>query len=170
MTKKTVANKRPRGSSSTEYDKTRFVSAEVEARFNNSVTRWSGLKERGFDINMENSRMEYFQRVIQSRGWQRLFCKHPKAATMIVVREFHANAEENTSTQVVFVKVKQVRYDADTINQLFCLQYTLVGPDELDVLIKLANMEKVSNEIYGGGTKWNIVRNEHAQFPSKDLY
>ena len=75
MLKKVVASKRPRGSSSSEFDKTMFVSAEAEARFNDSVTRRSGLKEQGFDIDVENPRVEYFWRVIDSRGWQ-IFCKH----------------------------------------------------------------------------------------------
>ena len=41
---------------------------EVEARFNDSVTRRSGLKERGFKLDVENPRVEYFQMVIESRG------------------------------------------------------------------------------------------------------
>ena len=40
---------------------------------------------------------------------------------MIVVYEFYTNAAENTSTQVVFVREKQVQYDAGTINQLLHL-------------------------------------------------
>ena len=40
---------------------------------------------------------------------------------MTVVREFYTNEVENTSSQVVFVRGKQVRYDADMINQLFRL-------------------------------------------------
>ena len=43
-------------------------------------------------------------------------------------------------------------------------------PDELDALVESANMEEISNEICGEGTKWNIVRREHAHFPSKDLH
>ena len=32
------------------------------------------------------------------------------------------------------------------------------------------NMEEVSNAIYkSGGTRWTIVRDEHAHFPCKDL-
>ena len=60
MLKKVVASKRPRGSSSFEFDKTMFVSVEAEARFNDSITHWSGLKERGFDIDVEKPRVEYF--------------------------------------------------------------------------------------------------------------
>ena len=115
MPKKAVVSKRPRGSSSTKYDKTRFASMEAEARFNDSVTCRSRLKERGFDIDLENPKIEYFQRIIQSRGWQ-LFCKHPKVAAMTVVRDFYANAVKNTSTPVVFVRGKQVQYDASMIN------------------------------------------------------
>ena len=62
-----------------------------------------------------------------------------------------------------------MQYDTRKINQLFHLQYTPVGPDELDLLMDSTNMEEVSNKICRGGTRWNIVRNEHAHFLSKDL-
>ena len=61
-------SKRPRGSSLSEYDKARFVSIDAKARFHDSVTRRSGLKEMGFDIDVENTKIEDFQRIIQSRG------------------------------------------------------------------------------------------------------
>ena len=89
---------------------------------------------------------------------------------MTVVREFYANAVESTSSHTMFVRGKQVRYDAETINQLFRLTYTPVGLDELDLLMDSTNMEEVSNEICRGSTRWNVVRNEHAYFPSKDLH
>ena len=60
MPKKVVASKKPKGSSSSEYDRIWFVTADVEARFHGSVTRHSRLKERGFDIDMENPRIEDF--------------------------------------------------------------------------------------------------------------
>ena len=56
MTKKSVASKCPKGSSSSDYDRTQFVSADAEGRFNTLVTRRSGIKERGFDIDVENAR------------------------------------------------------------------------------------------------------------------
>ena len=70
----------------------------------------------------------------------------------------------------MFVRGKHVRYDVGTINQLFHLPYNPSGPDELDYLMDSANMEEVNNEIYKKrGTRWTIVRDEHAHFPSKDL-
>ena len=78
MPKKFIASKCPRGSSSSDYDCTQFVFTDDEGRFNALMTRRSGIKERRFNIDVENARVEDFQRVIQSRGWQ-LFCKHPNA-------------------------------------------------------------------------------------------
>ena len=49
--------------------------------------------------------MEYFKWIIESRGWT-IFCKHPKAVAMTVVREFYANAKDNNLTLAVFVKEK----------------------------------------------------------------
>ena len=60
MPKKAIVSKRPKGSSSSEYDRSRFVSADAEVRFHNSVTRRSGIRERGFDIDMENAWVEDF--------------------------------------------------------------------------------------------------------------
>ena len=68
MSKKALTSKRPRGSSSSEHDRTRYVSVDAEARFHDSVSRRSGLKDRGFDIDVENPRIEDFQRIIQSKG------------------------------------------------------------------------------------------------------
>ena len=70
----------------------------------------------------------------------------------------------------MFVRGKQVRYDIATINQLFRLPYNPSGPGEVDYLMNLANMEEVNNAICkSGGTRWTIVRDEHAYFLSKDL-
>ena len=71
----------------------------------------------------------------------------------------------------MFVRGKQVRYDARTINQLLRLPYNPNGPDELDYLMNLAaNMEEVSNEICKRRrTQWTIMRDDHAHFLSKDL-
>ena len=119
------------------------------------MTHCSRIKDRGFDINVENARVENFKRIIQSQGW---LCKHPKATAMIVVHEFFANATESTSNYRVFVRGKQVKYDTRTINQLFRLPYNPSGLDKLDYLIDSANMEEVSIEISKGGTRWTIVK------------
>ena len=95
------------------------------------MTRHSGIKERGFDIHVENSRVEDFQRVIYSRGWQLLY-KHSNAAAMTVVHEFFANAPEGNPGYTVFFRGKQVKYDAATINQLLRLPYNPSGLDEVE--------------------------------------
>ena len=60
MLKKAMASKGPRGSSSSEFDPKRFISADPEARFHDSVTRRLELREWGFDLDVENPRVEYF--------------------------------------------------------------------------------------------------------------
>ena len=114
--------------------------------------------------------MEDFQRVIQNRGWQ-LFCKHPNAAAMTVVREFFANVLAGTSSHIVFVRGKQVKCNAATINHLRRLQYNPTDPDEVKYLLnKDSNMVEVTKVIcQSKGTQWTIVRDEHTHFPSKDL-
>ena len=58
--KKTTASKCPRASSSMEFDHTWFVSAQAEVRFQASMTKRSGIKERRFDLDRENSRTASF--------------------------------------------------------------------------------------------------------------
>ena len=111
-----MGHKKPKRSSSFNFDQKRFVLADAEARFNDSMTCRSGFGEQDFDIDIESPQVEYFKRIIESQGWK-IFCKHPKAATMTVVCEFYANAWDNTQTLMVFVWEKQVRYDAGVINK-----------------------------------------------------
>ena len=68
MPKKVVASKCHRGSSFSEYDQSQFVYADTEAFFHDSITRRFGIREKGFDIDVENAQVEGFQRVIHSRG------------------------------------------------------------------------------------------------------
>ena len=71
--------KREKGSSSSSFDNKRFVSADAEARFHDSVKGMLGLKERGFGI--DSSHLVYFETIITRRGWQE-FCKPPKTAAI----------------------------------------------------------------------------------------
>ena len=98
------------------------------------MTKRSGIKEHGFEIDGENARVEGFYKVIQNRKWQ-LFCKHPKATAMTVVREFFANAPEGLSNYKVFVRGKEVKYDTTTINNLLSFQYNPTGLDEVEYLL-----------------------------------
>ena len=142
--KKSMASKRPRGSSSSNYDRTRFVSADAEGRFHALVTKRLGIKEWGFEIDSENARVEGFHMVIQNQGWQ-LFCKHPKTVAMTVVREFFANAPEGPSNYKVLVRGKEVKYDTTTINNLLRLQYNPTNPDEVEYLLNdNANMAELT--------------------------
>ena len=90
------------GLSSTQFDHSRFVSAKAEAHFQASITNRSGIKERGFELDSENSRTGEFSQTIPERGWQ-LFVRHPKAAAMTVVHKFFANAPKGPTGHKVFV-------------------------------------------------------------------
>ena len=90
--KKSVAHKRSQGSSSSSFYTKRFVLADAEARFYDSVKRRVRLKERGFELNSPH--LAYFETIITQRGWQQ-FCKPPKTAAMTVIHEFYANTLES---------------------------------------------------------------------------
>ena len=142
--KKTTASKHPRASSLTEYNHSQFVSVDAKARFHVSVTKRSGIKERGFELDGENVRTKGFYKTIQDCRWQ-LFCQHPKAVAMTVVCEFFANAPKGPTGHKVFVRGKEVKYNSATINSLLRLQYNPIGPDEVDVLLNNdANMTEVT--------------------------
>ena len=89
---------------------------------------------------------------------------------MTVVWELFTNSAEGTSGHTMFVRGKKVKYDATTINQLLRLPYNPSGPDEVEYLMNTTNMGEVSRAICkSGGTRWTIVRDEHAHFPSTNL-
>ena len=67
--KKSMASKCSHGSSSADYDRFRFVSVDAEGRLYASVIKRSGIKERGFEIDVENAKVEGFYTVIQNREW-----------------------------------------------------------------------------------------------------
>ena len=104
----------------TEYDHSQFVFADVEVCFHASVTKRSGIKEQGFKLDGKNARIEGFYKTIEDREWQ-LFCRHPKAAAMTVIREFFSNAPEGPTGHKVFVRGNEVKYDSATINNLLRL-------------------------------------------------
>ena len=58
--KKTIVSKRPRASLSTEFNQTQFISTQAEAHFHSSITKKSGIKERGFELDRENLRTVSF--------------------------------------------------------------------------------------------------------------
>ena len=169
--KKSTATKRSRPSSSTNYDHSRFISAEAAARFQSSITRRSGIAERGFELVADNARTQIFYNTIRERGWQ-IFCRPPKAAAMTVVREFFANAQESPTAHKAFVRGKEVKYDSATINSLFRFDYNPTGPDDVDLLLNNeAHIPMITEAIcINGRTTWTMARETHAHFPSKDLH
>ena len=83
-----------------------------------------------------------------------MFFKHPNAAAMMVAHEFFATAPEGTSGHTVFVRGKQVKYDAASISHLLHLPYNPSGPDEVQYLLNDTNMDEVSRFICkSGGTQ-----------------
>ena len=62
--KNTTASKCPLASSSTEYNHSRFVSANAKGCFHASVTKRLGIKERGFELDGANVRTEGFYKTI----------------------------------------------------------------------------------------------------------
>ena len=93
--KKSTTIKRARGSSSSSFDNKRFVFADIEGHFHDSVQRRLGLKERGLEI--DSPYLENFETIFKQRGWQG-FCKPPKAESMTVVLELYANSFEGPAS------------------------------------------------------------------------
>ena len=90
----------------------------------------------------------------------------------MVIREFFANAPNDPTIRKVFVRGKEVKYDATTINNLLRLHYNPMGPDDVDLLLNdNDNLPVFTHAIcLSSGTRWNMVREGPAHFPSKDLH
>ena len=116
--KKSTTTKRARRSSSSSFDNKRFVSADVEAYFHDSV-------KRRFEI--DSPYLLDFETIIKQRGWQE-FCKPPKAATMTIVCEFYANAFKGPAS-ISTVRERQIRYDVRAINAILKIHNS---PHEID--------------------------------------
>ena len=114
MLKKSIAQKKSQGSSSSLFNTKWFVSADAKAQFHYSVKRRAEIKDRGFEL--DSPHLQYFETIIAQRGWQE-FCKPPKAATITIVRVFYVNVLESLFS-ISTIKEKQVRYDSVTINTL----------------------------------------------------
>lgn len=162
--KKTTA-KRARGSSSSLFDAKRFVYAEAEARFHDSVKRREGLKERGFEL--DSPHFHIFGAVIKKQCWQE-FCKPPKVATMTIIREFYANVKESMSS-VVMVREKQIRFDVIVINTLLRIQVQAPYPDDVMRMDSTTNLDEVTRVICGRVMNWIVVRGKWTAFPTKEL-
>ena len=99
-------------SSSGTFDESKFVFAAAYARFQDSVNKRAGLKERGFQVDpICWPDIDY---VITSRQWMK-FCQPLGAAAMTVVREFYANAKEATG-YTTLVRGKNVTFNGAAIN------------------------------------------------------
>ena len=131
----------------------RFMSADVEAQFHDSVKWRAGLKERGFDL--DSSHLQYFETIIAQRGWQE-FCKPPKAAAMIIVHEFYANTFESPVSRTT-VREKQVSYDSVTINAFFKIQNTLHGPEQVAQVDDTVDLDEVTRALYDKVVMWTMV-------------
>ena len=125
--KKSVAHKRSRESSSSSFEMKRFVSADAEARFHDSIKRRTGLKDREFEL--DSPHLAYFETIIAQRGWQQ-FCKPPKATMMTVVYEFYMNTLESLFS-ISTVRERQVKYDKVTVNVLLKIQNAPVACNPL---------------------------------------
>ena len=63
-----------------------------------------------------------------------------------------------------------MKYDTAPINKLLRLPYKPRCLNEVECLINATNIEEISKAICKSrGTRWTILRDEHAHFPSKDL-
>ena len=152
--KKVVAHKRPRASSSPTFDQTLFVSTEAEAHFNESCVKRAGLKERRLETS--GIYIQHFTDIIESRGWQ-FFCQQPKAAAMIMVREFYANAHKVQGSRAM-VQRTTIHYGASAINQLLRIQNPPPTIDQVITYMKNADLAEVAQAIYGHEMEWTVIQ------------
>ena len=120
----------------------RFVLADVEARFHDSVKRRVNLEERAFDA--------------------------PKVTAMTVVHEFYANVFESPHSSTT-VKERQVRYDFATTNAFFKIHNALNGPNQVALIDDTVDLDEVTRTLCDKVVLWTMVRGARTVFLTKEL-
>ena len=155
--------KMARPSSSQSFNVKKFVSAKAEVRFNDSIIKRVGLKERGFDLELH--RFPDICAIIERWGWQK-FCQQLASAAMTAVWEFYANTKETTGPATMVCE-KTIKFNIVTINRFY--QIPILVIDKLTVLPNTTDMDKVAHEIYGKAINWTIVKGVCTLFLTKEL-
>ncbi|GMN48394.1 hypothetical protein TIFTF001_017565 [Ficus carica] len=122
-----------------------FVSVAVEEQYNNYNKNRACIRERGFSLS-NNPAFAHIQETIQTRGWA-TYCPPPplpKNGSMMLVREFYANAKEHRNHKTK-VRGIVVRFDEETIN--WHLGLVALEEDDLANYTKRADMQQVMDTI-----------------------
>lgn len=164
-----TASKRQRSEGSRPsqaFDRTKFVSAEVQDYFHNVLTGKSFVLERGLrpDEN-EDGEMRV---MIMERNWFDM-TEHLGPAVISIVKEFYANARE-VEDYVVQVRGRPVSYTRTTINSYFNLRDILID-DYLYYGIGHCDLDVVIQKLCKPGTTWTLKQatDEKVSFPHTTL-
>ncbi|XP_073033797.1 uncharacterized protein [Primulina eburnea] len=159
--------KKQRGTSaSSTFDRHRFVSEEARARYEHAKINRNPIVERGFQKQHEDRHVE--TRIeLERRGWE-TFSNHPKAAVVLVVREFYANAMEGRNG-TVFVRGVHVPCDSATINAL--LETAEVDNSHFEALAADPNYDLIITALChpGAGSMWKPLGGPPSCFDEKFL-
>lgn len=153
-------------SSSSAYEKGRFVSREAELRFNTCLKNKDFVAERGFDI--QRHRETIIGHQIEARQWESLL-ETPSSAVAPVVREFYANGKEHKNKKV-FVRGKFVSFVSTSINKVYGLSD--VDDSRYQHFCEDPNYDQVIACLTSGSTRWTLSRKDKKtviSFPVRNL-
>ena len=136
-----------------DYDHEKFVNVGVAKKFGLISKKRPFIKEKGF-----HHYMDFFRKIIASKGWRALCQPLTPTATM-VVREFYANLAASV-VKKVRIRGVLVDFSAKSINQFYNLE--LVNNEAYDRLPENPNYPEVLKLLTNGQGEWKVNNEGHA--------
>ncbi|XP_073023626.1 uncharacterized protein [Primulina eburnea] len=163
MPLKRKSSKGASSSTAVNYDASRFYNERAEEQYGKIFNR-SIIKERGFDLSHPDTQIEH---ILEARQWEE-FGRQPQDAVISLVREFYANLKVRHDRLVVFVRGKEVAFDARTINTVY--GFPEIMHDEYEEY-KNGNVDydNILHTICTQGAEWRMRDNVHLSLAKSDL-
>ncbi|KAJ0096562.1 hypothetical protein Patl1_27998 [Pistacia atlantica] len=103
--------------------------------------------------------------IVKKLGWHK-FTQTPPSAVAPIVEEFYANLPDSYNGKTR-VRGKEVKFDAETINQYYELPQ--VEEDEYEEYLKNVDYDKVIRRLTKGQVKWVMVGDRYKKFFAGNL-
>ncbi|KAJ0083719.1 hypothetical protein Patl1_29728 [Pistacia atlantica] len=139
MAPKVAPKRKVRGGQGSHVNDPKFVSGKARERFEYAQQKVRGfIQERGMDFFDDD--VEGITDIVKKLGWHK-FTQTPPSAVAPIVEEFYANLPDSYNGKTR-VRGKEVKFDAETINQYYELPQ--VEEDEYEEYLKNVDYDKIS--------------------------
>ncbi|XP_022845662.1 uncharacterized protein LOC111368573 isoform X1 [Olea europaea var. sylvestris] len=145
-------------SSTTVFDRRRFISPEAKERYKQNVIHRNCIPERG----LEN----FLPDKIHSLGWEK-FTEQPTAVSIPLVKEFYVNANEHENFKV-FVWAFWIKFGSFSINRFYHTQ-DIPNDDYSRLRDEGVDLDEIIRTIARLGAEWKRSASDVTHFPSFGL-